>query len=198
MTTAGRSVRPQGLKDGFPAAPATFGGFVARRSDDGRLSIAAAVLVDARSFAVLASHVARVPTDPSGDCLPALLVALDALPHPPDIAFVEGHGTAEPSGTGLASRFGIATGLPCVGVARVAPAGRLARITLHDMRGAFTPLRDGAEQVGWLLRSRVGAEPLVVSPAHRVALPSAPELVMRCIRDDRLPEPLRLAHLALP
>ena len=77
------------------------------------------------------------------------------------------------------------------------PAGMLARITLHDMRGAFTPLRDGGVQVGWVLRSRVGAAPLVVSPGHRVALPSAPDLVMRCIRDGRLPEPLRLALEAL-
>ena len=194
---AGRSVRPQGLKDGFSATPETFGGFAATWSDDGRTAIAAAVLVDARSFAVLAAHVARVRTDDSGDCLPALVAALDALPRPPDIAFVDGHGIAASAGTGLATRFGIATGLPCVGVARVAPPGMHARINLHDMRGAFTPLRDGAVQVGWLLRSRVGAEPLVVSPGHKVAMPSAPGLVMRCILGDRLPEPLRLADAAL-
>lgn len=197
MTQRAATPRAIPLKDGFSTQPATFGGFVHRVDDDGRTVVAAAVLVDARTLEPLATHQARIPLEGPGDVLPALLAALAGLPAPPDIAFVEGLGTAGPQRTGLATRFGIATGLPCVGVAVVAPTGMHARINLHDMRGAFTPLRDGADQVGWLLRSRVGAEPLVVSPAHRVAMPSAPALVLGCIRDDRLPEPLRLALLAL-
>ena len=65
------------------------------------------------------------------------------------------------------------------------------------MRGAFTPLRDGPQQIGWLLRSRPDAPPLVVSPGHRVSMPSAPELVMRFVAGDRRPEPTRLARLLL-
>ncbi|HEU4812661.1 MAG TPA: endonuclease V, partial [Xanthomonadaceae bacterium] len=175
-----RAVTPRAnlLKDGFPTEPETFGGFVHRIDDGGHSVVAVAVLVDARSLDPLATHEARIAFETPGDVLPALLAALAGLPAPPDIAFVEGLGTAGPQRTGLATRFGVATGLPCVGVAVVAPPGMHARINLHDMRGAFTPLRDGAEQVGWVLRSRVGAEPLVVSPAHRVAMPSAPALVL--------------------
>ena len=66
-------------------------------------------------------------------------------------------------------------------------------MALHDMRGAFTPLRDGREQIGWLLRSKPGCLPLIVSPGHKVAMPSAPELVMRYVTKYRLPEPTRLA-----
>ncbi len=193
MTQRAAPPRAVALKDAFPAAPATFGGFVQRIADDGRTAVAVAVLVDARSLEPIGMHETRIALVAPGDVLPALCSALAGLPSPPDIAFVEGLGTAGPQRAGLATRFGLATGLPCIGVARVAPPGMHARINLHDMRGAFTPLRDGAVQVGWLLRSRVGAEPLVVSPAHRVAMPSAPALVLRCIRDDRLPEPLRLA-----
>ena len=193
MTQRAATPRAVALKDAFPTEPATFGGFVHRMADEGRTAVAVAVLVDARSLEAIAIHEARVALETPGDGLPALRAALAGLPSPPDIAFVEGLGTAGPQRTGLATRFGVATGLPCVGVARGAPPGMHARINLHDMRGAFTPLRDGAVQVGWLLRSRVGAEPLVVSPAHRVAMPSAPALVLRCIRGDRLPEPLRLA-----
>ena len=64
---------------------------------------------------------------------------------------------------------------------------------LHEMRGAFTPLRDGGQQIGWLLRSKPGCLPLVVSPGHRVAMASAAELVMRFVGTYRLPEPTRLA-----
>jgi deoxyribonuclease V len=72
-----------------------------------------------------------------------------------------------------------------------------AKLTLHEMRGAFTPLRDGREQIGWLLRSKPGCLPLVVSPGHKVAMASAPELVMRFVTTYRLPEPTRLAdHIA--
>ena len=79
-----------------------------------------------------------------------------------------------------------------VGVATAAPLGT-ARL-LHQIRGAHTPLRDGAEQVGWLLRSRIGCDPLAVSPGHRVSMAAAPALAMQCTADDRLPEPLRRAH----
>jgi deoxyribonuclease V len=66
-------------------------------------------------------------------------------------------------------------------------------IVPHPTRGAYTALRDRGEQVGWLLRSKVECEPLVVSPGHRVALASAADLVMRYVATHRLPEPLRLA-----
>lgn len=185
------------MKDAFPARPATFGGVLVRIAADGRSASAVATLVDATSLGLVATHSARVAIDAADDGLPALVAALAGLPAPPDIVLVEGHGTAHAQRTGIAVRCGVATGLPCIGVGTVVPRGMQSRINLHDMRGAFTPLRDGAEQVGWLLRSRVGAEPLVVSPGHRVAMPSVPELVMRCIRGDRLPEPLRLARDAL-
>lgn len=186
------------MKDAFPAHPATFGGFVIRIAADGRSASAVATLVDATSFDLLASHAASVAIGSSDDGLPALIAALAGLPAAPDIMLVEGHGTADAQRAGIAVRFGAASDLPCIGVGTVAPAGMQSRTNLHDIRGAFTPLRDGSDQVGWLLRSRVGSEPLVVSPGHKVAMPSAPELVMRCIRGDRLPEPLRLAIAQLP
>jgi hypothetical protein len=62
-----------------------------------------------------------------------------------------------------------------------------------DGGGASTPRRDGREQIGWLLRSKPRCNPLVVSPGHRVAMASAPELVMRYTTTYRLPEPTRLA-----
>jgi deoxyribonuclease V len=62
------------------------------------------------------------------------------------------------------------------------------------MRGAFTTLRDGTEQIGWMLRSKPGCLPLIVSPGHRVAMATAPEMVMRLVTTYRMPEPTRLAE----
>ena len=191
------------LRDALPKPLRRIAGFDVGFEDDGATTRAAAVLLDADTLEVLDQQVARLPTRMpyipgllSFRELPALLDALALLQHAPDLAFIDGHGIAHPRRLGIAAHFGVATGLPCIGVAKKILVGA-PRMALHDMRGAFTPLRDGREQIGWLLRSKPGCLPLIVSPGHRVAMPSAPELVMRCVTRYRLPEPTRLAdHLA--
>ena len=187
------------LRDGFPKPLRTVAGFDVGFEDDGATTRAAAVLLDADTLEVIDQQVARAPTRMpyipgllSFRELPALLEALAMLQHAPDLAFIDGHGIAHPRRLGIAAHFGVATNLPCIGVAKKILVGE-ARMALHEMRGAFTPLRDGREQIGWLLRSKPGCLPLLVSPGHRVAMPSAPELVMRYVTKYRLPEPTRLA-----
>ena len=187
------------LRDALPKPLRRIAGFDVGFEDDGATTRAAAVLLDADTLEVLDQQVARLPTRMpyipgllSFRELPALLDALALLKHAPDLAFIDGHGIAHPRRLGIAAHFGVATGLPCIGVAKKILVGA-PRMALHDMRGAFTPLRDGREQIGWLLRSKPGCLPLIVSPGHKVAMPSAPELVMRYVTKYRLPEPTRLA-----
>ena len=187
------------LRDGFAKPLRTIAGFDVGFEDEGATTRAAAVLLDAESLEVLDQQVARLPTAMpyipgllSFRELPALFAALDMLKAKPDLAFVDGHGIAHPRRLGIAAHFGVATGLPSIGVGKKILVGE-ARMALHDMRGAFTPLRDKQEQIGWLLRSKVGCLPLIVSPGHKVAMASAPELVMRYVTTYRLPEPTRLA-----
>lgn len=187
------------LRDGYPKPLRTIAGFDVGFEEDGAITRAAAVLLDADTLEVLDQQVARLPTRMpyvpgllSFRELPALLEALALLETPPDLALVDGHGIAHPRRIGIASHFGVATGLPSIGVGKSIHVGE-ARMALHEMRGAFTPLRDGKEQIGWLLRSKPGCLPLVVSPGHKVAMASAPELVMRFVTTYRLPEPTQLA-----
>ena len=187
------------LRDALPKPLRRIAGFDVGFEDDGATTRAAAVLLDADTLEVLDQQVARLPTRMpyipgllSFRELPALLDVLALLQHAPDLAFIDGHGIAHPRRLGIAAHFGVATGLPCIGVAKKILVGA-PRMALHDMRGAFTPLRDGSEQIGWLLRSKPGCLPLIVSPGHKVAMPSAPELVMRYVTKYRLPEPTRLA-----
>ena len=194
-TLAGQVV----LRDRFPTPLRTVAGFDVGFEDDGATTRAAAVLLDADSLEILDQQVARLPTRMpyvpgllSFRELPALLDALAMLEQPPDLAFIDGHGIAHPRRLGIAAHFGVATGIPSIGVGKKILVGE-ARLTLHEMRGAFTPLRDEGEQIGWLLRSKPGCLPLVVSPGHRVSMASAPELAMRFVTRYRLPEPTRLA-----
>ena len=194
-TLAGQVV----LRDRFPTPLRTIAGFDVGFEDDGATTRAAAVLLDADSLEILDQQVARLPTRMpyvpgllSFRELPALLDALALLKTAPDLALIDGQGIAHPRRLGIAAHFGVVTGLPSIGVAKKVLVGN-TRLALHEMRGAFTPLRDDGEQLGWLLRSKPGCLPLLVSPGHRVAMPSAPELVMRYLTKYRLPEPTRLA-----
>lgn len=167
-------------RDGFAQPLRTVAGFAARLGGDGAAAHAVAVLLDAGTLATIGDAHARVPAAP---------------PAGPDVALVRGHGLAHPRRLGVAAHFGVAADLPTVGVADAPLLGTAA--ALHPIRGAHTPLRDGREQVGWLLRSRPGAAPLVVSPGHRVSMTAAAQLAMRFVADDRLPEPIRLADALL-
>ena len=187
------------LRDDFARPLRTIAGFDVGFEDDGAITRAAAVLLDADTLEIFDQQVARLPTRMpyipgllSFRELPALLDALALLNATPDLAFIDGHGIAHPRRLGIAAHFGVETGIPSIGVGKKILVGE-PRMALHEMRGAFTPLRSGKQQIGWLLRSKPGCLPLIVSPGHRVAMPSAPELVMRYVGKYRLPEPTRLA-----
>lgn len=204
-TAGGREVQEQlakqvRLRDGFPKAIATVAGFAVGREDSDMP--AAVVLLDARDFTLLESHVAfaaaSMPCVPgllSFREMPALLAAFRMLSAIPDMALVARHGFAHPHRFGVASHFAVATSIPTIGVATSPLIGTAS--PLHQIRGAYTPLRDQREQIGWLLRTQADAEPLVVSPGHKVAMASTADLVMRFVTRHRLPEPLRLAEQLL-
>ena len=140
------------IRDDFPKPLRTVAGFDVGFEDDGATTRAAAVLLDADTLEVIDQQVARAPTRMpyipgllGFRELPALLEALARLERAPDLAFIDGHGIAHPRRLGIAAHFGVATNLPCIGVARKILVGE-ARMALHEMRGAFTPLRDGANR----------------------------------------------------
>jgi len=190
------------LKDEFPRKLRTIAGFNVGLEDDGATTRAAVVLIDADTLQPLETGVARMPARMphipgllSFRQLPALLEALALLREKPDLCLVDGQGFAHPHRFGVACHLGVAAELPTIGVAQQVLLGA-ASTALHEMRGAFTTLRDDGEQIGWMLRSKPGCQPLVVSPGHRVAMATAPEMVMRFVTTHRLPEPTRLAGLS--
>lgn len=166
--------------------------------DEGRITRAAAVLLDAASLMIHDQVLVRVPTTMpyipgllSFRELPAVRQALSALKSVPDLVFCDGQGIAHPRRLGIAAHLGVVTGLPCIGVGKSILVGRHGE--LGEARGSRCDLVDKNERIGVVLRSRAKVHPLIVSPGHRVALDTAADLVLRFTTRYRLPEPTRRA-----
>jgi len=126
---------------------------------------------------------------------PALLKAFEKLRVTPDAVIFDGQGLAHPRRLGLASHMGLWLGLPSVGCAKSRLIGRHGEV--GAARGSRTPLVDGEEQIGVVLRTRDRVRPLYVSPGHLADFDSSAELVISCCSKYRLPEPTRQAHIAV-
>lgn len=124
--------------------------------------------------------------------IPALLDAMAALRVQPDLVLCDGHGYAHPRRFGIASHFGLVSGLPTIGVAKSRLIGEHGQPM--QRRGAWVPLRHEGEVIGAVVRSRPHVQPIYVSIGHRISLPVAVRYAMACVTTYRLPETTRWAH----
>jgi deoxyribonuclease V len=122
---------------------------------------------------------------------PAAAAALARLRTRPDLLFVDGQGMAHPRRFGLACHIGLLAAIPAIGVAKSRLLGRYE--PPGPERGDWTPLTDGDDTIGAVLRTRSHTRPLFVSVGHRISLRTAVDYVLRCTHAYRLPEPIRLA-----
>ena len=138
---------------------------------------------------------------------PVVLEALRQVRSRPDLLLCDGQGRAHPRRMGLACHVGLAAGIPTVGCAKSLLVGEPAGLrpgvaglrpgeagALGQSRGSRTPLVDGGERIGTVLRTRTGVKPVYVSVGHRIDLASAERWVLETAPRFRLPEPARLAH----
>lgn len=127
--------------------------------------------------------------------LPTLLDAFGRLRRTPDCAMFDGQGIAHPRRFGLACHGGMILGLPSLGVAKTRLVGEHKAPGARP--GAWAPLVDKGETVGAALRTRSGVKPVFVSAGDRIDLETAIALALRCCAGRRIPEPTRLAHIAV-
>ncbi|MER5700945.1 deoxyribonuclease V [Micromonospora sp. NPDC002296] len=181
-----------------PTAPATVAGLDVAYAESGDRLAAAVTVLDARTLAVVdrAVGVGRpafpyVPGLFAFRELPALLDALEKLTVRPELLVCDGHGLAHPRRFGLACHLGVVTGLPAIGVGKTPLVGEWEPPAAR--RGAWSPLRDGGEVVGRVLRTRDGVKPVFVSVGHRMGLDNACARVLALTPRYRLPETTRTA-----
>ncbi|MBM2824828.1 MAG: hypothetical protein HW402_492 [Dehalococcoidales bacterium] len=125
---------------------------------------------------------------------PLTLAAFEKLNITPDVVLVDGQGLAHPRRFGLACHLGLFLDTPTIGCAKSLLCGR------HEVPGvepgSYAEIVDKGETIGVALRTKLGVKPVYVSIGHKLDLKTAVYWVRACCRGYRLPEPLRLAHLA--
>jgi deoxyribonuclease V len=107
-----------------------------------------------------------------------------------DVILVNAHGVAHPEKCGCASHLGVTLDIPTIGVAGKVLCGTVS----ESDYGKIKYLKEGVEVIGAQLITQVGSKPIYVSVGHKVGLISAIEIVRRTVKENRMPEPLRLAH----
>lgn len=125
---------------------------------------------------------------------PLVISAFESVNTIPDLLLVDGQGIAHPRRFGLASHLGLLLNIPTIGCAKSLLCGRYDEPNAEP--GSYSKIIDDGEIIGAALRTRAGVKPVYISIGNKVDLDAAIQLVLKCCRGYRIPEPLRLAHLA--
>lgn len=199
-TSVQNQLRRRAIVSALPEIPRFVAGADVAFSMDKQQVLAAAVVYDRLEQRVMevahARQEAEIPYIPGFLSFregPALVAAIGKLHHEFGVICFDGQGFAHPRRCGLATHVGVSLDLPSIGVAKSRLTGTYHEPALQV--GASSPLMDGPEQLGLVLRTRAKVKPLFISVGHRVDLDSAVAVVMACCTRHRLPEPTRQADI---
>ncbi|MBN1507565.1 MAG: endonuclease V [Sedimentisphaerales bacterium] len=113
----------------------------------------------------------------------------------PDLFMIDGQGVAHPRRLGLAAHLGLFFDRPTIGCAKSRLIGTFDEPDLK--KGAYSPLRDGDETIGAVVRTRAAVKPVFISVGNKCTLEDAIRVTLACATRYRLPEPTRLAYQAV-
>lgn len=125
---------------------------------------------------------------------PILLKALRRISERADVILFDGQGIAHPRRMGIASHLGLWLDKPTIGCAKSYLYGRFKPPRLKKGLSSYIYDEDN-NRIGAVLCTRDNVKPLYISPGHKMDLNTAVKIVSACIRNFRVPEPLRVAHL---
>ena len=116
---------------------------------------------------------------------PAILEAYQTLRIKPDVLMIDSNGILHPRRLGMASHVGVILDIPTIGISKVLSYGIVqGEDILVDK-----------ELVGKKVITREFANPLYVSPGHKITLKTSIDIINQCMKQPhKLPEPLHLAH----
>jgi deoxyribonuclease V len=124
---------------------------------------------------------------------PTLLKTLTRLKNCPDMIIFAGHGIAHPRLLGLASHMGLILGIPSIGCARRCLTGEYRDPPAE--KGGCSSLFVSNIECGFVYRTKANVKPMFISPGHMCSIRDALDIVVKCLREYRMPHPLRMAHL---
>ncbi len=119
--------------------------------------------------------------------IPSLMKAWEQLSQKPDIMLVDGHGIAHSRRMGIAAHLGLLTQTPTIGCAKKILFGKYIEPALE--KGSYSPILDKQEMIGFALCTKDKVNPMYVSPGNLITMEETVEMVLRCARGYRLPEP---------
>lgn len=125
---------------------------------------------------------------------PMILEAWKKIKLKPQLLVVDGQGRAHPRRFGIACHLGLWLNIPTIGCAKSLLTGKYS--SLPDESGAMVALMDKDEEIGKVVRTLKGHPPLYISTGHKISLEQAARWILALCRDNRLPEPVRSAHMA--
>jgi deoxyribonuclease V len=123
---------------------------------------------------------------------PPCIAAVEKLKNEPDSFLIDGQGIAHPRRFGLASHLGLFFDKPTIGCAKSRLTGTYEEPAPE--KGSYSPLQDGVETIGAVVRTRTNVEPVYVSVGNKCLLEDAIKITLDCTTKYRIPEPTRLAH----
>jgi len=117
---------------------------------------------------------------------PFIIESYHKLELDPDLILIDGNGILHPRRFGLASAIGLSLDKPTIGVAKNLMIGDEIEGTVFDKE----------EKIGAVIETKQKAKPIYVSPGHKVTFSKSVEIVRKCQKEHKLPEPLHQAHKA--
>jgi deoxyribonuclease V len=118
--------------------------------------------------------------------------AVRAVPAKADVLLVNATGRDHPRRAGLAVHLGWVLDVPTIGVTDRPLVASADEPGLR--RGDVVPLILDEEIVGYRVRTRTGARPVIAHAGWRTTPEAARDIVLTCIRKARTPEPTRRAR----
>lgn len=125
---------------------------------------------------------------------PVFLNAWEKIKMEPDIVFFDGQGIAHPRGFGLAAHMGLFIEKPTIGVAKSKLYGVYEEPPQESGKYTYLYTKNN-QKIGAVVRTVANRNPIFVSPGHLMDIENAVEMTLKCVRNHRIPEPTRLAHI---
>ena len=164
---------------------------------EGEHGFAAAVSVNADTGEITTSMVVEgearfpyVPTYLSFREIPIIKPLLESVPDG-TVVMYDGNGILHPHGFGIASQLGVSFDVPTIGIAKRLLCGEISGEWKHGAR----PVVYKGRTIGHALARTKDSKPVFASVGHHLSKEQAVDISRSLLR-HRIPEPVRLAHIA--